>query len=731
MELTMAKIDQIRIIARECLHSNNLSKAYECYRDIIKTKKKEEHNLEDIINYGYLMRKFGGSNETLEYYRACLQCFCDNEILVLNACNFLRSIGLASEAYGYLSNLLINSSASDDLRLTAVECLIDLGDMEIAGRLIETVSTETSAQKRATIARGILEAKRNNLQEAYEYFVKALALDPLDLTVRSNTIAILTDLGKTSEAQKILESTEDIDRNSAMMMGALSGILVKDGKYVEATHVLKKLCEMNPLDHTKWLNWASSLRGLKYTLSPLRVLKWALVYHPTNYDLQEALAQGYAEISQWESAIRIYSLQDSKRLSDIKEINIFNRLFLSLYGHLMRSSQCAEMSREWEQNKIEEGLSNLYSDYLREPLTGRKVKVGYLTADACNHPVARFLLPIVKHHDRDKYEITMIHCGRVNDGVTEQLRANVDRWVDCSSLSDKQAARVIADLRLDVIIELGGFTGGSRLGIMTYRPAAIQLSYLGYPGPTFLKCIDGWIGDETLFAQLNSEEDNAHKKLLVDGGYMSFCAEHDLQMRERNVDDRVIFGCFNHARKLGPETINLFCEVLRANKGAALALKSISFHEAGERSRVLHLFKNKGIKSERIKIFEWVQGYREHMDLYSSIDIALDPTPYGGATTTCEALWMGVPVITHGGFGMVSRLSASILVAAGCREWIAKSEADYVKISTELSTEGPRKIGQRLELRNKIAASKLCDAVRLSKNLEDIYNKLIEQSDYV
>ena len=157
----------------------------------------------------------------------------------------------------------------------------------------------------------------------------------------------------------------------------------------------------------------------------------------------------------------------------------------------------------------------LWADLLLEPNKGRRLRIGYLSADLCNHPVGRFLLPVLKHHDRKTVEVWGISCGPHRDWITEHIQENCEHWIDCRFHNDTIAARMIADQRLDVLVELGGYTSGSRLGILVHRPAPIQLSYLGFPAPTYLSCVDGWLGDEVLFGGLSPTDQSAHELLKI------------------------------------------------------------------------------------------------------------------------------------------------------------------------------------------------------------------------
>ena len=416
--------------------------------------------------------------------------------------------------------------------------------------------------------------------------------------------------------------------------------------------------------------------------------------------------------------------KDSK---NIKNIHLFNRQFLGIGTCEYESKYLSSQARTWEQTCLARFTTNLWKDRIQIPVNGRKLRIGYLSADFANHPVGRFLLPVLSNHNKEAIEVWALSCGSHDDWITDHIRKHVDHWVDLRYKKMEENARIVADIGLDVIIELGGFSAGSNIEILCYRPAPVQLSYLGYPGPTYLKCIDGWIGDKALFGQLDEVDRSAHALIEIDGGYMAFDTGGELPMPKRTGKYRFRFGSFNHARKLTQSTIDLFCKVMLANPEAELVLKSISFCEKAEKQRIRQRFKKAGLQSERLKLLDWVEGGLNHLQLYSEIDVALDPIPYGGATTTAEALWMGVPVVALAGKGMVGRLSASLLIHGNKKEWVARDISQYIAIATELAQKGPRSSESRYKLRLEMQESSLANGRRLSQELEQKYFELRHQ----
>ena len=222
------------------------------------------------------------------------------------------------------------------------------------------------------------------------------------------------------------------------------------------------------------------------------------------------------------------------------------------------------------------------------------------------------------------------------------------------------------------------------------------------------------------------DERTAHLLGYIDGGYMAFDPGIEAEPEQSHSDTSL--WCFNHARKLTNPTISLFCGVLKECPEAKLYLKSISFHEREEQKRIRRRFEQHGIESERLVILDWVNGGLNHLACYNLIDAALDPLPYGGATTTAEALWMGVPVVTQRQLGMAGCLSTSLLSFGNQKQWIANTHEEYLQIAQKLFTNGPRCKDDRMQLRYEMQKSPVGNAKRLSHELESHYCDLLEHA---
>ena len=712
----LTALDAIRKKAQEAHAQQQYLIAERLYRALLE----EEANLDDVINLGALLRSQGRLKEGSNFYQKWVKHFGPDKSLILNACNCWNDNDESHLVLHYLEPQLREGQITRNLTLCVADALHRLNRFKDCTTLLQQCLRGEADDKQIWIRLGLAHAKNQALPAALDAFTQANQIDPDDLEMVANRITILKDLGQFDKAEALIKQLSDEQQLQTDVAQATAGLWVEQNKLVEATGLFQQICRQSPDIANYWLNWASALRGLRRTVAPYRVLQRGLCYEPSNTDLQEALQQILAEMARPEAAARCRELW-SRPDEQLKASYLFSRQFLGIGTAPGDSQELATQARSWEQRSQRKQLCPLWPDTILEPLEGRKLRVGYLSADLANHPVGRFLLPILSHHNREQVEIWALSCGSHDDWITDHIRQRVDHWVDLRFGTTTQCARVVADMRLDVLVELGGFTGDSKLELLCLRPAPVQLSYLGYPGPTYLRCIDGWVGDAVLFEQLNPVDRSAHPLIELEGGYMVFDGGGELPTPKRTAGKRFRFGSFNHARKLTQATIELFCQVMEANLEAELVLKSISFCEAAEQKRIRKRFEQAGLASERLVLLDWVEGGLNHLQRYGEIDVALDPIPYGGATTTAESLWMGVPVVALAGDGMVGRLAASLLVHGDQSDCVAHDVDSYVEIASAFAQRGLRDEHERLRLRRTVQNSALADGQRLTQELERHY----------
>jgi protein O-GlcNAc transferase len=356
--------------------------------------------------------------------------------------------------------------------------------------------------------------------------------------------------------------------------------------------------------------------------------------------------------------------------------------------------------------------------------TGRRLRIGYVTGDFHRqHPVNIFMLPVLLRHDHARFEICVYHTGTMHDEYTRQAKACADRWLEAAALDHNALQQAIVADEVDILIDLAGHTSTHRLRVFAMRAAPVQATFLGYPHSTGLSTIDWLIGDAIV-----STAEHAH---LFSEGIAQlpgsvFCwapvDEYPLPP-PRPETAPVVFGSFNNAMKLSPRTIALWARVLQAVPDSTLLLKAPSLKDEAVKQRFAAMFAAHGIAPARL-VFRGPSGLAEMMQEYGDIDIALDPTPYNGGTTTLQALWMGVPVVTLSGGNFVGRMGASFLDTLGHPEWVATDEADYVAKAAGLAAQLAELRANRPRLRRQMAASPLCDITSYVAHLEALYRRM-------
>ncbi len=339
----------------------------------------------------------------------------------------------------------------------------------------------------------------------------------------------------------------------------------------------------------------------------------------------------------------------------------------------------------------------------------RPLRIGLVSGDFHRqHPVNLFMLPLLERLDPVLFPTTVFHTGSMHDEYTVRARQAAAAWIESGQLNDPTLRQRIIGERIDVLVDLAGHTSTHRLGVFALRAAPVQATFLGYPHSTGLTSIDWLIGDPVV-----SPAEHAHLFsegiAQLPGSVFCWSPVDDYHLPpDRPADAPLVFGSFNNIMKLSPRTIALWAAVLRDLPDARLLLKAPSLADASVVERFQGLFAAEGIRPERL-LLEGPECLEAMMQRYGAVDIALDPTPYNGGTTTLQALWMGVPVIALRGGNFVGRMGASFLTALGRSEWIASDDAHYRAIARELAAQLPALRRGRAKQRQQMAASGLSD----------------------
>ncbi|MDP2380959.1 MAG: hypothetical protein Q8M35_10845, partial [Pseudohongiella sp.] len=312
----------------------------------------------------------------------------------------------------------------------------------------------------------------------------------------------------------------------------------------------------------------------------------------------------------------------------------------------------------------------------------RRLRVGLVSCDLGMHSVGFFLLNVMASIDPDKLELYAFEIGKRKDPINERLRQHIPFWRDIAGpkLTDEAAADLIRDDRIDILIDLNGHTGDNRLPVFAWKPAPVQLTWLGYLGSTGLNARDYILADR--YALPPGEEAHfVEKPWRMPGSYICFSPPTvpvDVGALPALRNGYVTFGSFNNLNKINEQVVACWAGVLQAVPGSKLYLKTKNLGGAETRAKVIASFARHDIPEARLLLEGAIPNHEEHFRAYQKVDIALDPYPYPGITTSVEALWMGVPVLSMKGDRFISHQGESILNNVGLPEWIASDKVDYV-----------------------------------------------------
>lgn len=360
------------------------------------------------------------------------------------------------------------------------------------------------------------------------------------------------------------------------------------------------------------------------------------------------------------------------------------------------------------------------------PEPGRRLRVGYVSADLRRHSVAYFIEPVLSRHDRGQFEIFAYSGSAHADAVTQRLKASVDQWRDVFALNDDSLTRLVREDRIDILVDLGGFSANNRLTAFARKPAPVQATWLGYPTTTGLAQMDYRISDWLVDPE-GSDGLSAERLVRLANSYFCYGGpglEPEVGACPGSREGRITFGSFNSLAKIGEETARLWVRVLDAVPGSRLIIKSAPLADAAVADQVRHRFETSGLARERLSLSGWKEDLEDHLQVYRDVDVALDSYPYNGATTTCEALWMGVPVVSLAGETHASRMGRSILHSVGLAELVAQTQDRFADIAAGLARDPERLAAMRAGLRERMRLSPLMDAQNFTRDLESAYRSM-------
>jgi len=600
-----------------------------------------------------------------------------------------------------------------------------------------------------------IEAVRSALHERVAAGTPAPGAEPPMLDRRYFAAVELIESGRDAEATEALGAILDEDPRHAPALRRMAWMCHKRGDDAEAARMLVASLEREPNNPEAHYNLGLVLASLGRHKEAEESYRRGLAFKPNSVDGYNNLGVLLDSVGRYEEAEESYRrgiaiapgiphlhnnlgvlLKESGRLAESLAVH---RHVLALDPRLPAGRSNLLYTLNYDETVSREALYAEHvawgnSDAVRFPTGGsrfanapdpaRRLRIGYVSGDFRHHSVAFFFAPLLDAHDRGAVEVFLYSNDARADAMTARLKARADHWVPIFHLSDEHAAARIREDAIDILVDLSGHTSHNRMTLFARKPAPLAVTWLGYPNTTGLPAIDYRFTDSIADPPGEADRLNTERLVRLAPAFLCYRAPAEagpVAPLPANAAGHVTFGSFNNAAKLSPATIALWARLLREVPDARLLLKASQFRDRATRERIAAAFADAGIDRERVSVLAPQRTTADHLAIYGQIDVALDPLPYNGTATTCEALWMGVPVVTLAGDRHAARVGASILTTIGLDHLIAPTADAYVAVAAQLARDRAALAVLRAGLRERVRASPLCDGAGFARAVEEAY----------
>ena len=556
------------------------------------------------------------------------------------------------------------------------------------------------------------------LEDALASYRRAAEFEPSNPIFFNNLGIALKELGKLEESltsyRRALELSPTFSEAHCNLGNSQLGL----GKMSEAMASYRRAIELNPNSFDAYNNLGVAQQEMGQLTAAIENYRRSLEINPEFFESQNNLGSAFGELGNLAVAAECY-----RRALQMKPD--FTRAYSNLlftHNYLADQSSAELLAEARHFGTLVSSEAQAHSRWQAPPDPGRCLRIGIVSADLRQHPVGFFVdgvLSAAATHCSGALEFFAYYHHAESDATTERIKASCKGWCSTLGLSDEILAKRIWDDRIDILIDLSGHTGHNRLPLFAWKPAPVQVSWLGYFATTGVAEIDYLLADPWTLTE--SEEANFTEKIwrLPETRLCFTPPRESINVSELPAikNGYVTFGNFNNLTKMNHEVVSLWVRILNAIPNSKLFLKTMQFREPRMQQETADQFSKLGIDSERL-ILEPYAPRADYLSAYNRVDIALDPFPYTGGTTTVEALWMGVPVLTLAGTQFLARQGVGLLMNAGLPEWIAADADDYVARAISHASNLDHLVSLRSRLRQQVLASPVFNAPRFAQHLE-------------
>ena len=567
---------------------------------------------------------------------------------------------------------------------------------------------------------GLLYCKQYLWNKAIEAFEMALSLNPDHLESMNNLGVAFTKIGNIESAIKILKKALVINPNHGESCNNIATSYMMIGDIDNAHHYYTQAIKNVPKKPEFHKNIAAVYRKRNQLDQAELHLSLALKYAPGYIQALNDYGVILKDQGKNNQAYKIFC-----KLIDLDRKFLeaqSNRLFLLHYLPEKTPEFIFQEHFRWGKNVTNDRLC---PKRIHNPQK-KRIHVGYISPDFRDHSVSHFMKPILQNHHSDEFKIFCYANVFKPDQVTVGLKSfkNI-YWRDIFGIPDEYVNTEIENDGIDILVDLAGHSANNRLMVFVHKPAPIQVTYLGYPNTTGLSTIDYRITDS-----ISDPEGQNHlyteTLIYLEPCFLCYSPPENVDITNDSVSDtKIIFGSFNIIGKLNNDVIKVWSTILKKVPDSQILLKSAGFTCKDTQSFWREKFLKYGIKDHQLQFLGYITEAKKHLITYQSIDIALDTFPYNGTTTTFEALWMGTPVVTLAGNSHVSRVGHTILTTLGLKDFIARTEREYVDKVIQLASNRSLLKNLKKQLRHLLINSVLTDGKKFTRQLEQNYKTMM------
>ena len=595
------------------------------------------------------------------------------------------------------------------------------GHLEEAIELLQKARKLNADSLECRMFLGMALADLGRYAEAEPHLVRTLKKSPQMVEVWENLARCQKAMGLPHEALDSLTKFAEVQPgnvNAHELLGELTAVV---NGFAAAEPHFRKATEIDPSMAIAWSNLGLSLLEKSGHISEgMECLDKALQLDPFLVAASSARALGLQRLYRTEESLDLHNSILWMEPQNARVLSARNMLL----NYLPRQARQSVFEAHKEFGTL--FAKDEFQVFFNPQEPDKKLRVGFISPDLRHHSVAFFLKPLLQNLDASRVQTLLYHCHHTEDATSAALRKLTSKWTNLNAVEDDAAATLIQRDAPDILIDLAGHSAMNRLPLLARGLAPVQISYLGYPNTTGVPAITHRLIDEITDPSGEADAFATEKLMRFSPCAWTYEAPADAPspaMPDGNAP--ITFGSFNNFLKVTNDTLAVWAKILTQVPDSRLFIKSVYLDDPEVAKNILERLANVGITENRVKISGFFAAAQDYLAAYNRVDVALDTFPYNGTTTTCEALWMGVPVVSHIGDRHAARVGLSLLTAIGHPEWAAENEATYIEKAVALAQDRNLRCQLRESLRAEVAGSTLCDhagqALRFEAALREIW----------